>query len=305
MITAILSAAVVWCLFYGKINSTVLAVICAGLGAVLVLPGRHRHNQFLTIDVLAYSSRLRKVNPSLKFWAALILMVICISAKSPAAGIFLTVIMAVLVVFIGDLELHDYVNILALPVSFLMMSGLVLLFEITAYKNGVISISIPLFGGYGYWLCVSEITQARAALVLSRALGAVSCLYLLSLTTPMADLIGVLRRSKCPNVMIELMYLIYRYIFILLSMHHTMKNAAKSRLGYIDYRTSIRTTGKLYSNLLSRSYRQANNNFDAMESRCYDTEIRFLENRGEITVIHISVAVCITVCALCLSLLFS
>ena len=302
MITAILSAAVVWCLFYGKINSTVLAVICAGLGTVLLIFGKHTNNQFLTIDVLAYSSRLRKVNPSLKFWTVLILMVICISAKSPAAGIFLTVIMAVLVVFIGGLELHDYVNILALPVLFLMTSGLVLLFEITAYKNGVIS--IPLFG-YGYWLCVSEITQARAALVLSRALGAVSCLYLLSLTTPMADLIGVLRRSKCPNVMIELMYLIYRYIFILLSMHHTMKNAAKSRLGYIDYRTSIRTTGKLYSNLLSRSYRQANNNFDAMESRCYDTEIRFLENRGEITVIHISVAVCITVCALCLSLLFS
>jgi len=299
MITAILSAAVVWCLFYGKINSIILVLLCAGLGTVLILFGRHKHPQFLTIDVLAHSSRMRKVNPSLKFWITLVLMVICISARSPVAGIFLTILMILLVVCVGGFDLHDYINILALPVSFLMTSGLVLLFEVTAQRVGVIS--VPLFG---YWLCVTNMTQARTAIVLARALGAISCLYLLSMTTPMSELIGVLRRAHCPNVIIELMYLIYRYIFILLSMHHTMRNAAKSRLGYVDYRTSIRTTGNLYSNLLSRSYRQANNNFDAMESRCYDTEIRFLENRGKITGIHISVALCIIGCTLYLSLLF-
>ena len=275
-------------------------MLCAGLGIGLSAAGKHRHTQFLTIDALAHSSRLRKVNPSLKFWITLVLTAICISARSPAAGIFLTVLMIVLIVGIGGLGLRDYVNMLALPVSFIMMSGLVLLFEVTARRIGIIN--IPLFGR---WICVTEMTQARAALVLSRALGAISCLYLVSMTTPMSELIGVLRRARCPDVIIELMYLIYRYIFIILSMHHAMKNAAKSRSGYADYRTGIRTAGNLYLNLLSRSYRQANNNFDAMESRCYDTEIRFLENREKITGIHISVAAGIMVCALSLSLLFS
>jgi len=249
----------------------------------------------ITIDVLAYASRLGKVNPSLKFWTALALMVICVSARSLYAGVFLTVAMLVLTVFVGGLKLRDYITMFALPLSFLIMGGLALLFELSAQSGGILN--IPFFG---HWLCVTAATQVRTVLVLSRALGAVSCLYFLSLTTPMSELIGVLRRAKCPNVLIGLMYLIYRYIFVLLSMHHAMKNAAKSRLGYINYRTGLRTTGNLYSNLLARSYRQATINFDAMESRCYDTEIRFLENRGKITGMHLFVALFIVVCILCL-----
>ena len=298
MITAILTMAVVWCLFYSRIPPAALAPLCLGLGVALSWLGRHKHTQFLTIDVLAQTSRLNKVNPSLKFWTVLVLMALCVSARSPVVGIFLTAIMLMLTVFAGGLAMHDYVHLLALPVSFLLLSGLALLFEVTAHRTGVLNINV-----FGFWLCVGAGAQTRAALVMARALGAVSCLYLLSLTTPMAELIGVLRRARCPDVLIELMYLIYRYIFILLSMHHTMRDAAKSRLGYADYRRGLRTTGNLYWGLLSRSYRQANKNFDAMESRCYDTGIRFLENRERVTGVQAAVAAGTTIFTLSLSLL--
>ena len=125
MITAVLTAAVVWCLFYGKISLIVLAPFCAGLGTALAILGKHKHPNFLAIDILAQASRLKKVNATLKFFIVIILMMICISARSPVVGIYLAVIMAALVIYVGGLELRDYINILALPVSFLMMSGLV------------------------------------------------------------------------------------------------------------------------------------------------------------------------------------
>lgn len=298
MITTILTMTVVWCLFYGRIPPPALALLCVGIGTALALLGRHRHTQFLTIDVLAQTSRLNKVNPTLKFWTALALMVICVSARSPVVGVFLTVAMLMLAVCIGGLDLHDYVHLLVLPVSFLMISGLALLFEVTPQRTGVLG--FPVFG---VWLCVGAGAQSHAALVMARALGAVSCLYFLSLTTPMAELIGVLRRMRCPDVLIELMYLIYRYIFILLSMYHTMRDAAASRLGFADSRASVRTTGNLYSNLLSRSYRQASKNFDAMESRCYNTGIRFLENREQVTGAQAAAAIGVSILTLSLSLL--
>lgn len=298
MITAFLTMTVVWLLFYGRIPSPTLTVVCVVFGIALALFGKHRHTQFLTIDVLAQISRLNRVNPSLKFLTVLVLMALCVSSRSPVTGIFLTAVMLVLTVVIGGLKLRDYIHLLALPVSFLMISGLALLFEVTEQCTGVFGIHI-----FGFWICVSAGAQARAALVTARALGAVSCLYFLSLTTPMPELIGVLRRARCPDVLIELMYLIYRYIFVLLSMYHTMRDAAKSRLGFVDYRTSMHTMGNLYSNLLSRSYRQANKNFDAMESRCYDTEIRFLEHREKVTGLQTAVAVSITVLTLSLTLL--
>lgn len=298
MITAVLTMAVVWCLFYGRVPLPALAPLCLGLGVTLASLGRHRHRWYFTIDVLAQVSRLNKVNPSLKFWASLALMALAVAAKSPLVGIFLTAAMLVLIVFIGGLKLHDYLRLLALPVSFLMISGLALLFEVTALRTGVLGIQV-----FGWWLCVSAGAQARAALVMGRALGAVSCLYFLSLTTPMPELIGVLHRVRCPDVLIDLMYLIYRYIFILLSMHRTMRDAASSRLGFVDYRAGVRTTGNLYSNLLPRSYRLANINFDAMESRCYDKGISFLENRESITAIQAAGTAAITVFTLGLSLM--
>lgn len=298
MITAILTMAVVWCLFYLRIPSAALIPLCLGLGGALLWLGRHRHTQFLTIDVLAQTSRLNKVNSSLKLWTVLALMAICVSARSPVVGIFLTTAMLILTVFIGGLKLQDYVRLLALPVSFLMISGLALLFEVTAQRTGVLGIRI-----FGFWLCVSAGAQVDTALVMARAMGAVSCLYLLSLTTPMSELIGVLRRARFPDILIELMYLIYRYVFILLSMYHTMQSAAASRLGFVDYRASMRTTGNLYSNLLSRSYRHSNKIFDAMESRCYDMGIRFLENKEKVTGIQAAAAAGIASFTLGLSLL--
>lgn len=298
MVTAILTTIVVWCLFYGRLSTILLAVICIGSGLLLALLGRHSHSQFLAIDALAQSSRLNKVNAGIKFWSVLVLMFLCISARSPVVGILLAIVMLALTCFIGGLRLHVYMNLLALPVTFLLLSGLALLFEVSGQPVGVLNFQV-----LGVWFCVTTGAQATTALVMARALGAVTCLYLLSLTTPMSEIIGVLRRARCPQVIINLMYLIYRYLFVLLSMYHFMKDAAKSRLGYENYRTSVRTTGKVYSNLLARSYRQAGRNYDAMESRCFEEEIRFLEHRHKIHGVHLGVSGAIALLVLTLSLI--
>ena len=299
MITALFTALVAWCMLYGRIPSAVLTVLCAGLAVTLLIAGRHRHSQHFEIDMLSQTSHLNKVNPSLKFGVAFLLMLLCVASSGPASGIFLAITVPVLLVFIGGLEFHEYIQLLALPLSFLMLSGLALLFEIGAVQTGVLN-----FRAFGLWFCVSTESQMQTSLVISRAIGAVSCLYFLSLTTPMSSIIGVLRRAHCPGVIIELMYLMYRYIFILISGYHTMHSAAKSRLGFADYRKSLRTTGMLYSNLLIRSYNHARKSFDAMESRCYDTGISFLENNAGIEGIHIFAAAGITIITFCLSLFF-
>jgi cobalt/nickel transport system permease protein len=298
MISALLAAAVVWIMFYGRIPSVALAAVCAGLGMLLALPGRHRHTRFFTVDVAAQVSRLNRVNPSLKLWTAIALTMLCAASRSPFVGMFLAAAAPVFVVCVGGLRLREYAHFLALPVSFLTIGALALLFETGEQCLGVLG-----FPAFGFWLYVTPETQSRAALVTARALGAVSCLYCLSLTTTMPDLIGALRRGRCPGVLTDIMFLIYRYVFILVTMYHTMRDAAQSRLGYASCRASLRTTGNLFANLLGRSYRQANRSFDAMESRCFDTEIRFLENREKITGMQTVAATAVTLFTLSLSLL--
>ena len=298
MITAALAVIFTWCLFFGRVPQPFLIVICVVTGAFLVFVSRHKHTHILSIDVLVHTTRLKKVNTALKFWTLLGLMIISVASRNAATGLFLTVAMFALAVFVGRLSVRHYIQILALPVLFLLVGGLALLFEVSSGQTGVLNVKI-----FGFWLSVSAASQTRTALVVSRALGAVSCLNLLGVTAPMPEIIGVLRRARCPGLIIDLMYLIYRYIFILLSLHHDMYNAAKSRLGFSNYRTSLRATGKIYSNLLARSYQFAGRNFDAMESRCYNTEIRFLEHPKRITSLQAGVSVSLLLVSLCISIL--
>lgn len=298
MITAILTMAFTWCLFFRLIPKPFLILICVVLGVFIASISRHRHTQVLSIDVLAQKSRLRNINPALKFWTLLVLMIISAASKNVFTGVFLMIAMLALAVFAGGLSIQHYVRILALPVSFLLIGGFALLFEASAEPAGIMNFHV-----FGFWLCVSAKAQAQTALVISRAFGAVSCLCLLSVTTPMPDIIGVLRRSRCPDIIIDLMYLIYRYIFILMSLHRDMHAAAKSRLGFRDYRTGLRAAGKIYSNLLVRSYQIAGENFDAMESRCYDTGIKFLERRYSVTCAQVSVSAALLIVSLSISLL--
>ena len=297
MITAVLAFLFVWCLFYGRIPLPYLLLLCAGLGVSLAYAGRHKHSDFLSIDVLAQSSRLKTINPGLKFGVIIALIIISVASPNMYTGIFLMITMISIMIFSGRLWPHQIVQIMALPASFLMIGGLALLFESTSGASGVLYVNI-----FGQYLSVSAETQARTALIIARSFGAFSCLCFLGVTTPMPDIISVLRKIRCPELVIDLMYLIYRYTFILLSLHHGMHTAAKSRLGFGNYLTGLRATGLIYSNLFIRSYQFASRNFDAMESRCYDTGIRFLDHQSNIKPLHVGVFAVLLLAAFLLSL---
>ncbi|MCL2136213.1 MAG: cobalt ECF transporter T component CbiQ [Coriobacteriia bacterium] len=278
MTTALLSVVFIYGLFYGRLPLPVNISLSVSLAAFLYINNRHKHMDFISIDVVAQFSKLRFVNATLKIATLFILTILGVVSRQPLTGAYLMLVMLVLAVFVGGMKLHEYVQILALPLSFLLVGGLALLFELQAEPTGLINVY-----AFGVWLTVSAEAQANTLLVVSRALGALSCLLLIGMSTPMSDIINTLRRMHLPELIIDLMYLIYRYIFILLALHHEMFDAAKSRLGMSDYRSSLRTTSYIYANLLARSHQLASTNYDAMESRCFDSGIRFLVQKRSIS----------------------
>jgi len=297
MITALLSLAFIWCLFYGRLPVPVLAIFGISLALFLYLNNRHKHTEFISIDVVAQFSRLKTVNATLKIITLLALMIVSVALSNAYTGVFLVLAMLVLAVFVGGIKLHEYIQILALPVSFLLIGGLALLFEVRPEAAGVLGFNL-----FGLWFTVSAEAQLNTALVIARSLGAISCLIVIGMSTPMPEIIAVLRRFRCPELIIDLMYLIYRYIFILLALYHEMNAAAKSRLGLKDYRTSLRTTARVYSNLLARSHHFASQNFDAMESRCFDQGIRFLEQCNNVRAYQVAVSVALLLVTLAITI---
>lgn len=280
MITAVVAVVVFFSLFAGWMPPLMLAAVCLLIGLFFLIFGRHHHDHVLTMDLYARHSRLCRENAAFKTAACLLLLIGCICCRSPWPPLLLFGFMSVATIMGGGISVHGYVSLLGLPAAFLLLSGLTLLWDFYRIYPQQAVLSFPFLGG---WLAVTPATQSLAGLVMSRALGAVGCLYFLSLSTPIPELIAVCRRVHVPEVIIELAVLIYRYIFILFSTFHDMKDAAASRLGYRGPKRSLHTTGLVYGGLLASSFRRAGVCFDAMESRGYAGRIAFLTPKKNVT----------------------
>lgn len=211
----------------------------------------HREHN-ICIEEYAYASGMRQVNAGLKTGFCLTVLLLDLILDSPAVSLFIVITMSAVTVGAGGIKIRDYLRMMRIPAVFIICSGIALL--LTTESAG------------------------RTAEVTLRALGAVSAFYFLILSTTVSEILMMLRRCHMPKLLAELMYLIYRYIFVLTDVWREMNTAARARLGYVDCRTSLRTFGAVAGNLLVLSMQRANACYDAMESRGYDGELRFLED---------------------------
>lgn len=213
--------------------------------------GGDMHNHITFMERHAQVSLLRHVSGPLKTGFAATVLLLCLVLGSIPVSVWVLVSMMAAVTGMGGVKLQDYVRLLGIPLFFIAWSGIALLWT---SGDGLQALQVSL-----------------------RAMGAVSALYFLVLTTPVSDILAVMRRCHAPGLLTALLYLTYRYIFVLTDVWQDMHTAAASRLGYTDYRTSLRTFGGIGSNLLALSLKRADDSYRAMESRCYDGDIRFLE----------------------------
>jgi cobalt/nickel transport system permease protein len=247
----------------------------------LILPG-HSHGDVVTIDLLCRRSKYCPFNGGLKVAGCVLLLCLCVASRSPWPPCLLSLVLAALTVA-GGIPLRKYLSLLVLPLVFLLLGALTLLWDYAPQGAGLVSIPAP-----GGWFVLTVQAQDTARLVLARALGGVSCLYFLSLSTPMTEILSVLERLHVPGVLIDLAVLIYRYLFLMLDTHRDMRAAAESRLGYGGLRRSLHTTGLLYGSLLGRSFRRASGCLAAMESRGYTSGIRVLHRKKPWKLAHIA-----------------
>ena len=208
----------------------------------------------ITIDKLCYHSKLRYE-----------------MSRSIAVACIVLAVTGILAVWKGGIPVSRYLRFLTVPLAFLFLSTIAIMFNIKKVPLDLFAIPV------GNWYITASTDSFFYALqLILTALAAVSCLYFLSFTTPMPDILEVLRKLHCPGLLIELMLLIYRFIFILLDTASAISTSQNCRLGNKDYRTSLKSFGLLGSVLMIRAITRSNKLYDAMEARCYDGRIRVL-----------------------------
>ncbi|MDF2923306.1 MAG: cbiQ [Paenibacillaceae bacterium] len=225
----------------------------------------------ILIDKLAYSSRLRYRSPGLKALLAVGALVLCVAARSFIVSLSMLCVMGCLTVTFGGTSFGRYVRLMALPLGFLLMSTVAVVFHMSEEPSAIFSLGIG-----SRYLVTDSSSLVYGLRLLATALSAVSCLYFLSLTTPLADILGVLRFIRCPGLVIELMFLIYRFTFVILELASAILTAQQCRLGNKDFRTAMHGVGQMFAVLLQRALAKSSMLYDAMEARCYNGRIQVL-----------------------------
>ncbi len=232
----------------------------------------------IMIDKMAYSSGLRYISPFLKAFLAVATLLICVTAHSFIISIVTLAVMGSLTVVKGRTSLSCYIRLYRIPLLFLVLSTFTIVVNLADEPLG--GAAIPVFHKY---LTFSRDAFYTAGNLIMTALGAVSCLYFLSLTTPVTDLLHVLDVLHCPDILVELLLLVYRFLFVLYDMAAAITVSQKSRLGNKDFKTSLHSMSGLLVMLLIRAIKKSSVLYDAMESRCYDGKILVLNETARAT----------------------
>ncbi len=214
------------------------------------------------IDRHAWTNRWRDRHPGERLLLAggglLILSLLPVFTAAP----LILLVMSVATVAGAGIPARDLLAFMAIPAGFLL--------------TGVPFLAISLDLDDGMRLAFSSAGAMTALEVTLRALAALSCLALLALTTPVVELVVLLRRLGVPSAIVEIMLLIYRLIFLFMEQAITGQHAQAARQGYSTFGRSLRSLGQLVATLLQRALQRARRLETGLAARGFEGELRVL-----------------------------
>lgn len=225
------------------------------------------------IDYIAHNNNLRESSPFIKVFIGLFLMILTLILSNNIFSLIIIVVMLIGICGFARVSIKDYLKFLSIPAIFLIVSCLFLLFF---FGEGNIIYNTGFFG-----ICIREDALNLTVLTFLRVLACFSSLGFIGLTTPIAEVIHVLSKFKCPKVFIEIAVLMYNVIFIFLERLETMRNAQTTRLGFNGSKNTYRSLGLLFTNLFFTSLDKSESLQKALDSRCYTGELPIYKPSGK------------------------
>jgi len=219
------------------------------------------------LDRFAFDSPWRRYHPAEKGLFALCGLGASLAASVPSGASAVFFAVSVVVLRGARVSARTYLRLLLIPSAFLAAGTITL--AISFDGGDIPLVPLPLY--------FNRQGMDEAVLTFARALGGVSSLYLLALTTPMTEIIALLRRLKVPVVLLELMTVSYRQIDIFMRLCREMTVAQSSRLGYATCGNTFRSLSALGANLFLSGMERSRRTHEALLARGYGEELRVLE----------------------------
>ncbi len=241
-------------------------------------------NSLSIIDQLNHYSKLSGINTGYKLLVSLLLLIFCLLNGNIQVSILVIFITTFITVYFGKIDLSQYLKLFIIPFSFLILSCIAILLNFGTHLPTEVLASIKL---WSFYIFVTDSSLLNSCTVFFRVLACISSLYFLIVNTPVDKILACLKHYHFPNVLIELMFLIYRFIFFLWEISIDMVTAAKLRFGFDSYPKTIKSIGMIGSNIFIVSFKKAQKFYNSMESRLYNGSLNFIFTESKVTPVEV------------------
>jgi cobalt/nickel transport system permease protein len=219
----------------------------------------------MLLEQLSYTNRWRRVHPGAKFLFAASGVIAASLSTNPYQTLLIALVLTATTVLGAGIPFCSYLKVLVAPLLFLLVSGVTLAIDV-GVKN-----SYPWF-----MFSFPEQQLFLAFKVCSRSLGCIAALLFLAFTTPLNDIISLLRKFRCPSILTDLMTLCFRTLFVFTEVIHDVSTAQSSRMGYATTRNAMNSLGILIAALMVQVWQRSVMLHQSALSRANDGPLYFL-----------------------------
>jgi|AntRauTorckE6833_2_1112554.scaffolds.fasta_scaffold02712_7 cobalt/nickel transport system permease protein len=210
------------------------------------------------IDQCAYTNDLRDLSPKIKVSYSFLLIILALVSENVSLHLLILLLNTLILRFIAKIKLKNYFKLLLLPMVFILLGIISVVVNLSTNQlmHPIISYKV-----YSLYLGITRESIGQGALLLTRSIAAISASYFMLLTTPMIDLIKLLKSLRLPKEIVEIMVLTYKFIFILLDESKKIYEAQVMRNGYKNIKKSYKSIAILIKMLFINTF----NRYKAME----------------------------------------
>ena len=213
----------------------------------------------LVVDDAAWSSAWRGRSPADKLLLCAGLLICALALPAWPGAVLVTAAAVVLAVGPARVPAGTFLRAIRWPLAFIAV--------------GAVTAVVTLDGGGLSW---APDAAARAGQLAGRAVAGSAAVLLLATTTPMSDLLPLLRRLRVPAAVIEVASVTYRLLFVLLERLVAVREAQTARMGWSTAGRSYRSAGMLAAAVLTRSWDRARRMQDGLAGRGMEAGLRVL-----------------------------
>ena len=190
----------------------------------------------MLIDKISYRSLLKEINPAIKIFFMVITLIFLIVTDKKEVFLFNFVLFNIIMLFF--VKVKELLYLYVVPAFFIFTTVLSLL-----------------------WI------KKDVTTFLFRSFSSICVVYALICSTPISDFDYVFEKLKFPKIFRELFLLIYKFIFVLFDVKDKLLNAQNSRLGYVNYKNSLKSFSMLVAAIFRKTAYYNENSVKAVNSR--------------------------------------